>query len=224
MAYLYQEIMNVPGLTGTAGTRQAQLYERLGSPMGAYKGTYEQNMYLYDQIQKGNYGQAAQPQAQAPTVASTIPAPAQYTPFSEFMGADPFSTGGAWSPLITGLAEQNINPEIQRQFYTANRSLNSDLSGSGAYRTGLANVARQGLADTTERTRKEQVQAFEDYIRGQGSTWYNQQAEAYGKDPSKYIRPIGDTFEDYMANNPSVFQSYQTQTNIPKTYTNPYSY
>ena len=64
MAYLYQQIMNVPGLGGSSGQRQSDLYNKLGSPYGGYTGSYQQNTYLLDQIGKGNYGQSQQPQNQ----------------------------------------------------------------------------------------------------------------------------------------------------------------
>lgn len=57
MSYLYQQIMNVPGLNGNSGQRQSDLYNKLGSPYGGYTGSYQQNSYLLDQIGKGNYGQ-----------------------------------------------------------------------------------------------------------------------------------------------------------------------
>jgi hypothetical protein len=69
MAYLYQEINKVPGLSGSSYDRQKQLYERLGSPKGAYRGTYDQNIWLLNQVNSGNYGsqpsqQRSQPQQQ----------------------------------------------------------------------------------------------------------------------------------------------------------------
>src|SRR3990167_1897416 len=65
MAYLYQAINNVPGLSGSSYDRQKQLYERLGSPMGGYRGTYDQNIWLLNQVNRGNYGGGgSQPQQQ----------------------------------------------------------------------------------------------------------------------------------------------------------------
>lgn len=69
MALLHQDIMNVPGLSGNSYQRQQQLYQKLGSPQGNYSGTYNQNIWLLSQVQKGNYGQpapAAAPAAAAP--------------------------------------------------------------------------------------------------------------------------------------------------------------
>lgn len=59
MAYLYQEIMNVSGLTGSSYQRQTQLYQKLGSPKGAYKGTTQQNLWLLGQVRSGKTGAPA---------------------------------------------------------------------------------------------------------------------------------------------------------------------
>jgi hypothetical protein len=72
MALLYQAINNVPGLSGNSFQKQQQLYEKLGSPMGPYKGTYDQNIWLLDQVNSGNHGQQ-QPQAQPQQQSSSQP-------------------------------------------------------------------------------------------------------------------------------------------------------
>ena len=71
MALLYEAIMGVPGLTGSWQQRNAQYYKALGSPMGAYTGSLQQNLYLLDQIKKKNFPQAPAPQ---PAVAAAAPA------------------------------------------------------------------------------------------------------------------------------------------------------
>jgi hypothetical protein len=77
MALLYQEVMNVPGLSGTWQQRNAQLYQKLGSPMGAYQGNLQQNLYLLDQIKKNNYFKGGLPgQQQAASTPAPTPAPA----------------------------------------------------------------------------------------------------------------------------------------------------
>lgn len=68
MAYLYQEIMSVPGLSGSSYDRQKQLYEKLGSPKGAYTGSYDQNIWLLGQVPAaksgGGQSQSSQPSNQ----------------------------------------------------------------------------------------------------------------------------------------------------------------
>jgi len=66
MAYLYQEIMNVPGLTGRWQDRNRQLYEKLGSPLGPYNAGLEHNMYLLNQIRNNDYFRGGLPGQQAP--------------------------------------------------------------------------------------------------------------------------------------------------------------
>jgi hypothetical protein len=55
MAQLWEEIMNVPGLTGSWQSRNKQLYEKLGSPLGPYNGSYDQNIMLLNKIQSNDY-------------------------------------------------------------------------------------------------------------------------------------------------------------------------
>ncbi len=88
MGYLYQDIMNVPGLSGSAGDRQQQLYEKMGSPQGPYTGSYDQNIWLYNQIQNGNTGGGAQPvQSTAPTSGSGTPAQTASQQLTDKLGA-----------------------------------------------------------------------------------------------------------------------------------------
>lgn len=65
---LYQEIMNVPGISGgNAYERQAALYNKLGAPKGGYSGSYDQNIWLLNQIHSGNFGGAPAPAAAPPS-------------------------------------------------------------------------------------------------------------------------------------------------------------
>lgn len=73
MALLYQEIMKVPGLSGSAYQRQQQAYQRLGSPMGAYTGSYGQNIFLLGKLP----GLMTPAPAPAPAPAGPAPKSAQ---------------------------------------------------------------------------------------------------------------------------------------------------
>jgi len=74
MALLYQEIMKVPGLSGTWQQRNADLYKKLGSPLGPYKGTESQNVFLLNKIRSTNYFASGLPgQQPAQTTAATTP-------------------------------------------------------------------------------------------------------------------------------------------------------
>jgi hypothetical protein len=73
MGLLYQDIMKVPGLTGTAAQRQKQLYEKLGSPKGPYTGSKDQNLFLLSKVPEAMKGSAA-PAAQPAPAAQAAPA------------------------------------------------------------------------------------------------------------------------------------------------------
>jgi hypothetical protein len=81
--YLYQAIMDVPGLTGSWQSRNKQLYEKLGSPMGPYEGTYSQNIMLLNKLKENDYYKGGLPgekpkQAPAPVQQQQqAPAPPQ---------------------------------------------------------------------------------------------------------------------------------------------------
>lgn len=61
MGLLYQEIMNVPGLSGTWQDRNKALYEKLGSPQGSYTGSYSQNIWLLNQLKSNDYFKSGLP-------------------------------------------------------------------------------------------------------------------------------------------------------------------
>lgn len=80
MAYLYQQIQNVPGLTGsTSYAKQSDYYGKLGleSSYGKYTGSLTQNTQLLNYIGKPNYGLTV------PTATpSSAPSPAVAKPAS----------------------------------------------------------------------------------------------------------------------------------------------
>lgn len=216
MAYLYQDIMKVPGLSGTAGQRQAQLYGNLGSPMGGYKGSYDQNMYLLNNINKGNYGSAS-PAAAGGGSSNGIPTPTTRTAFGQVLPFEKVFDKNA----VTGLAENQINPEVARKRMEASRGLESQLGSTGVFRTGLAGQQRQNLSDMYERMRKEQVQQFIGAIQDPLTNWYNQQSEKYYTNPSGYTMPTLPTYDQFINNNPNL-QTYLNGGST--TYTNPLMY
>lgn len=215
--------MKVPGLSGTAGERQAQLYQQLGSPMGAYSGSYDQNLYLWNQIQKGNYGSNIK-QANNKTTRESgggiIPEPTQRTAFSEIL---PYET--LFNPtLMTAFAESQVMPEIQRQGLDATRNLNRGLASTGRYRSGIGQQAQQGLADEISRRGKEATQSFSDTIGGYTTDYYNRLYENYNKNPSAFVMPEVPSFEQFASSNPGLMNAYNTQVNIPTINQNPFSF
>lgn len=194
MAYLYQRIMDVPGLTGSGGQRQKQLYERLGAPMGGYRGTYDQNIWLLNQINKGNFG-APRPK---PVVASSpkpkpIVAPKPLTPFSKLL---PFERVFREQDL-NALASSQIDPEINRARDLSRNDQDRGFAQSGAFRTGVAIAEKQRLLDNFERQRKEQSNQFTGNIKNALTDWYNKQSETYYKNPSRFKMPTLPTFDQF---------------------------
>lgn len=51
---LYQDIMKVPGLSGTWQQRNKELYYKLGAPLGSYRGNLNQNMFLVNQLKNND--------------------------------------------------------------------------------------------------------------------------------------------------------------------------
>ena len=71
MATLQQTIMNKYGVSSKdAYKKQKEIYEALGSPMGPYKGNYDQNVYLLNNQSK--WGVGASPTAPAPTPTAPV--------------------------------------------------------------------------------------------------------------------------------------------------------
>ena len=205
MALLYQAIMGVPGLTGTWQQRNAQLYKALGSPMGAYKGNLQQNLYLLDQIKKKNYGSltpAAKPVAQPATPA--VPLSRQYTDpltgqlktageiplFQEVLPLEE-----TWRerlmPGAMKTGEQLIKPYVQRDYNAADYDYRMGMTGSGGERFGRAlgglgdlkaNYGQQYNALLNDWT-GQQRQGFEDL-------WYNRQQDMWNKGITQ-VKPGG---------------------------------
>lgn len=221
MAYLYQDIMNVPGLSGTAGQRQKQLYEKLGSPYGGYTGNYQQNIWLLNQVRNKNYGNtqpAVAPQpapVSSPAPANNIPVPTTRTAFSEVLPFDKVFNNN----LITGLAESQINPEIQRAQDSSLTNYYRQIGGSGGNRSGVALNSKESLVDNFERQRQEQVGNFVSNIKNRATDYYNQMYDRYNKNPSSFVMPTLPNYQDFIDKNPNLANMYNQNTNIPLTYT-----
>jgi hypothetical protein len=220
MALLYQEIMNVPGLTGTWQQRNAQYYKALGSPMGAYKGNLQQNLYLLDQIKKKNFPQAPapapqpapQPVAPQQPLAQQYAAPAvQAAPTSpQFEQVLPFYD--AWQgmvPQASQAAASQINPELMREYNEANRNYMMGMTGSGGERFGRALAGVGDLKAATERNRQAQMQDWlNQYQQGYKEMFYNPSRDAWnsavtqGKTPDQSLKTIptwNDLYDKYSS-------------------------
>lgn len=126
--------------------------------------------------------------------------PTKRTPFSKVL---PFDK--VFDPTLVGqLAEENINPEINRQSTQSMRDLNSNLAQTGAFRTGLAASRRGNLSDAYERLRKQQVQGFISAIKNPLTDWYNKQERNYYENPTGWKMPTLPTYNEYIQQNPQL--------------------
>lgn len=180
MAYLYQEIMNVPGLTGTWQQRNKDLYYKLGAPFGKYKGNLQQNSWLLGQIQSNNYFKDYQPwntqATTATTTATTDPLAAvadpvldkveTRKPFSEVMPQETWNS--VFDEWTRNFVNEYVLPEWQQETYNPAlenmiRGLyntNQQMGVSGQWRSG---VAQSNLERTAEENLKEEERLRKQY-------------------------------------------------------------
>lgn len=88
MAYLYQQIQNVPGLTGsTSYAKQSDYYGKLGleSQYGKYTGSLTQNTQLLNYIGKSNYGLSVPASTSAPTATPAVAKPASSNDVPDYL-------------------------------------------------------------------------------------------------------------------------------------------
>lgn len=180
MALLYQEIMNVPGLSGTWQQRNKDLYYKLGAPYGTYQGNLQQNLWLLDQIRKNDYFKANQPWNPKPasqptttpvdprqgiadaTLNKVEPSPS----FSDVMPRDTWNS--VFDEWTRNFANEYVLPEWQEATYKPaiedmTRTLgnmNQQIGLTGAWRSGTAN---NSLTRAAEESIKQEEQLRKDY-------------------------------------------------------------
>lgn len=199
--YLYQQIMDVPGLTGTWKERLAQYYKKLTGK--TYQGTRDEGLYMLDQIAKKNWGEQVPKKTVSPTTTSTSLAnqyastgvtsgenASQMGSFKEKVG-DLFTLWRGLEPQATAAAESQINPEIMRNYLPQRENLMGNLASTGGYRmgrgfnpegsvTGLASLG--SLKASTERNRQAQLQDWlNQYRTGFNELWYTPSETAWNK-------------------------------------------
>lgn len=181
---LYQDIMKVPGLTGTWQQRNAQLYKMLGSPMGGYTGSYDQNMYLINQLNKNNFysgglpGQTKTASTSSSSATTTTPqqgildaGTANLKPNTDIYSQDVNTQESWYRPFdewTRNYVDTYMRPEWERDTYTpkmqqmtqALNDTNQSMGASGAWRTG---TARKNLADMAKDMTLEEQRMREDF-------------------------------------------------------------
>lgn len=106
MALLYEEIMKVPGLTGSWSDRLNSYGQRFfGSN---YTGSYDQNIQLYNNIQAGNWG--SQQSAPKPTQ------PEQVTPFLNQQQQQDFVNENQLQSTLDNPDVQNAQGQVDQAF------------------------------------------------------------------------------------------------------------
>lgn len=210
---LYQEIMKVPGLSGSWQDRLNTFGQRFYG--GNYSGNLNQNLDLLNKVRSGVYNKpTAKPQSKPVIKPKTTQQIQQRRQFSEVLPFEKLFS----RDLITGLAESQINPEIKRAKERELYNLNTGLASTGAFRSGRAGLQRQNLADAFERQRKEQVGSFVGNIKDYTTDYYNRMAESYYKNPSQFVMPTLQSMDQFVQQNPQLASMYEQQTNIPTTY------
>jgi hypothetical protein len=174
MSYLYQDIMNVPGLSGTWQQRNKDLYYKLGAPMGTYQGNLQQNLWLLNQIKNNNYFKDSQPwnpqpapvQEQAPAVdpraAIAEPVLEKVQAPKSFQDVIPQDTwNSVFDEWTRNFVTEYVEPEWKEHTYDINmrdmakslENLNKQIGLRG--RSGTAQASLDKAAD--EAVRQEQL-------------------------------------------------------------------
>lgn len=207
--YLYQQIMQVPGLSGTWKDRLAQYYKQLTGK--TYRGTAAEGEYMLAQIAKKNYGtstptttsttnnknlatQYAQTGVNAGNVASQTPQFESVLPFYD-----------AWNrvvPQASLSAASQINPELMRNYKSQYNDYMTGMTSAGGERFGRGLSGLGELKAATERNRQSQMQDWlNQYQQGYKELFYDPSRTAWntaitqGKAPDQALTNI-PTWED----------------------------
>ena len=147
-APLYQQIMNVPGLSGTWQQRLAQYYKALTGQQ--YNGSLQHGLYMLDQIKRGNYPQVQQQQvAQQQPVQHSIGAELgrkagemnAARPFNEILNEKEFIPVDLYEAGAKRVVGDYFNPLVQK----SQEQLETNFANRGLTRSGIRNRAVNDL-------------------------------------------------------------------------------
>jgi len=178
---LYQDIMNVPGLTGTWQDRLKQYYKNLTGK--TYQGTRDEGLYMLKQISAKNYGSSSSTAKKTDPVADmaksiTSQVKPQGKTFEELYGtSDKFI--GEQKPLI----EQGIAQQTQSQFLPqideGIQNIRKAFAERGLFRSGIRGKEETGfLGDIADEEAKVRQQLY--------STRENELGNRYSKMQQDY--------------------------------------
>jgi hypothetical protein len=186
--YLYQQIMNVPGLTGTWQQRNAQYYKALGSPLGKYTGSLQQNLYLLDQIKKKNFPQVKASTPTAPAAPAVNPGAqagqemVPQTPWGEVMPWEQFFDENLAKSGAAQRSARYFDPLVQR----AQEGIQGEYATRGLSRSGQRGRSvldmYKGMADE-EASMREQLYGTQE---GEARQNYGFQQGLYEESPKGY--------------------------------------
>jgi hypothetical protein len=177
MAYLYQEVMKVPGLSGTWQQRNAELYKKLGAPLGGYTGSYDQNIWLLNQLKKNDYFKGGLPGSKPAAPSNPLQ---NFTAPLNNVQADnrvfsqdvmPLDTWrGAFDTWTQNFVDSYIRPEWEENVYNpamkemgnAMNQANQNIHGSGAWRSSMAHNQMNDMAQDSMRREAQMRQGFND--------------------------------------------------------------
>jgi len=221
--YLYQLIMDVPGLKGTWKERLAQYYKQLTGK--TYKGTQAEGEYMLAQIAKKNYGtttpkttttssnlasQYAQTGVNAGNIASQTPQFEKVLPFLD--------AWGRMIPQATQTAASQIDPELMRTYKSQYNDYMAGMTGAGGERFGRGLSGLGALKAETERSRNAQLNDWlNQYQQGYKELFYEPSRSAWnaaitqGQAPDQTLKNI-PTWEDAYQ---QLSNQYQTIGSTP---------
>ena len=166
MGLLYQDIMKVPGLSGTWQQRNADLYKKLGSPMGNYTGSYSQNVWLLNQLKNNDYFNGGLPGSKSSSKKDNTSTLDSYVdpytdnvkvdervysqdvmPLNEWQGVfDTWTQNFVDTYVRPEWEKDTYNPAMQQMTNDVNRA-NQDMGNSGRWRTSGAHNKMADMAN-----------------------------------------------------------------------------
>lgn len=197
---LYDIMKGNYGMTGnTAYQKQKSIYEGLGSPLGAYKGSAAQNIWLLNnkskwlnvQPQQAQQAQPAQPAtpAQDPIVVSiTAPINAGATPntdFNKVLNYNDFVN----NPLINKLSTEKFTPEYTRNSYMGLQDARVNQSKNGTFGSGVATADLGNLADQYKQQLANTIYNADTQTKDQLTRDYGLLRDQYAQDANNYVAP-----------------------------------
>lgn len=200
-APLYQQIMNVPGLSGTWQQRLAQYYKALTGQN--YNGSLQHGLYMLDQIKKGNYpqvqqAQQASPQQPAESLGTTLGRQAgqmdKARPFNEILNEKDFIPVDLYEAGAKRVVGDYFNPLVQK----SQEQLETNFANRGLTRSGIRNRAVNDLYRDYADQHATMIVDDVNKAKSVGTQEYNMYRDLYEKSGDKANwRPSTTQYQPY---------------------------